>query len=146
DLAIRYWLSGPPEDGYAETLDRILDRSPVPVTMGRAANVADAYAAADLVVFPSTWEGFGNPIIEATAFRRPCAAYPYPVLAEILASGVRVFSTQRPDQLVRFLAEPAEVRDRYFDANVRRAELSFALADLPAAIDEAFSAHGWLAW
>jgi len=146
DLAIRYWLSGPPEDGYAETLDRILDRSPVPVTIGRAANAADAYAAADLIVFPSTWEGFGNPIIEATAFRRPCAAYPYPVLAEILASGVRVFSTQRPDQLARFLAEPADVRDRYFDANVRRAELSFALADLPAAIDEAFSAHGWLAW
>jgi glycosyltransferase involved in cell wall biosynthesis len=146
DRAIQYWLSGPAEDGYAPTLERLLDRSPVAVTMGRADNAGDAYAAADLVVFPSTWEGFGNPIIEATAFRRPCVAYPYPVLAEILASGVRVFSTEHPEQLVRFLAEPAEVCDRYFDANVRRAELSFALADLPVAIEEAFSAHGWLAW
>ncbi len=146
DRAIQYWLAGPAEDGYAPTLARILDRSPVPMTVGRADNAGDAYAAADLVVFPSTWEGFGNPIVEATAYRRPCVAYPYPVLAEILASGVRVFSTEQPEQLLRFLAEPAEVRERYFDANVRRAELSFALAGLPVAIDEAFAAHGWLAW
>src|SRR5207302_3243519 len=34
DRAIHYWLSGPAEDGYAPTLERILDRSPVPITMG----------------------------------------------------------------------------------------------------------------
>jgi mannosylglucosylglycerate synthase len=146
DRAVQYWLSGPAEDGYAPTLARILERSPVPLTIGRADVAADAYAAADLVVFPSTWEGFGNPIIESTAARRPCVAYPYPVLAELLASGVRVFSTEQPEQVVRFLEERAEVRERYFDANVHRAEVSFALADLPPAIDEAFAAHGWLAW
>ena len=69
-------------------------------------------------MFPSTWEGFGNPVIESIAYRRACAAYPYPVLAEIVAAGIRVFSTQQPDTVAKFLAEPAAVRERYFDANV----------------------------
>ena len=100
----------------------------VPVTIGRAADVADAYAACDLVVFPSTWEGFGNPVIESIAARRACAAFPYPVLAEILAAGVRCFSTEQPDVLVRFLAEPEARRETYFDVNLRRARMSFSLA------------------
>ncbi|MFM7225740.1 MAG: hypothetical protein ACKO1Y_10015, partial [Actinomycetota bacterium] len=51
DRPIRYWLSGPAEDGYGPTLDRLLAATDVPVTMGRV-TVADGYAAADLVVFP----------------------------------------------------------------------------------------------
>jgi glycosyltransferase involved in cell wall biosynthesis len=146
DLSLRYWLSGPAEDGYQPTLDRILERTTLPVTLGRADSAGDAYAAADLVVFPSTWEGFGNPIIESIAYRRACIAFPYPVLAEIRAAGVRVFSTERPEQLTQFLAEPAAVRDQYYDVNVHRARLSFAITDLPPAIDEAFNEHGWLSW
>ena len=68
------------------------------------------------------------------------------VLAEIVASGIRVFSTERPETIVKFLAEPAEVRERYLDVNVHRAAISFAIADLPAAIDDAFATHGWLTW
>ena len=145
-LPLRLWVSGPAEDGYAPLLDRIIERAEIPVTVGRAPTPADAYAASDLVVFPSTWEGFGNPIVEAIAYRRACAAYPYPVLAELVAAGVRVFSTQQPEAVVKFLGESSEVRDRYFDANISRARVSYSLADLPAAIDEAFSAHGWIAW
>jgi glycosyltransferase involved in cell wall biosynthesis len=146
DRRIRYWLSGPAEDGYQPTLDRLIERAPVPVTLGRATTSADAYAASDLVVFPSTWEGFGNPIIESLAHNRACAAYPYPVLAEIVAAGVRVFSTERVEPVVRFLAEPAATREGSFDVNRHRARISFSLADLPGAIDAAFSAQGWTSW
>ncbi len=93
------------------------------MTVGRTASAADAYAASDIVVFPSTWEGFGNPVIESIAYRRACAAHPYPVLAELVAAGIRVFSTQQPETVVKFLAESPAVRDRYFEANVHRARL-----------------------
>jgi mannosylglucosylglycerate synthase len=145
DSRVRLWIAGPAEDGYADTLDRIIERADVPVTVGRAGRVADAYAACDLVAFPSTWEGFGNPVIESIAARRACVAFPYPVLAEIVAAGVRCFSTEQPDVVLRFLAEPAARRETYFDVNLRRARISFSLADLPAAIEQAFIAHGWTA-
>jgi glycosyltransferase involved in cell wall biosynthesis len=143
---VRYWLSGPAEDGYAPTLERVLARATVPVALGRAARSADAYAAADLVVLPSTWEGFGNPTIESIWARRACATFPYPVLSEILATGVRLFSTERVEAVAKFLTEPEPVRDQFFDVNIHRARLSFDLRDLPAAIDRALTAHGWTSW
>ncbi len=146
DRPVHLWVSGPAEDGYGETLERVVERSPVPVTLGRAERATDAYAACDVVVFPSTWEGFGNPVIESIAARRACAAFPYPVLAEILATGVRCFSIEQPDAFARFLAEPDARRETYFDVNLRRARLSYSLDDLPRAIDQAFAGHGWTAW
>lgn len=143
---IHFWLSGPAEDGYAGTLDKLLARATTPVTVGRADSADDAYAASDVIVFPSTWEGFGNPTIESIAARRPLTAFPYPVLAEILASGIRPFSTAAPENVVRFLSESDAVREQYHDVNLRRARLSFDLAQLPGAIDEAFAQHGWRTW
>jgi mannosylglucosylglycerate synthase len=146
EIPVRYWLSGPAEDGYQETLERVLDRAMLPVTLGRATTANDAYAASDLVVFPSTWEGFGNPVVESIAARRACATYPYPVLAEILATGVRTFSTERVEAVAKFLAEPRDTRERAYDVNLQRARLSYDIAELPDAIDEAFVKHGWIAW
>ncbi len=145
-LSLQLWISGPAEDGYAPVFERLVERANLPVTVGRARVAADAYSAADLVVFPSTWEGFGNPVIESIAHRRACVAYPYPVLAELAAAGIRVFSTPQPETVVKFLEEKTPVRERYFEANVSRARVSYSIADLPAAIDEVFAAHGWIAW
>jgi glycosyltransferase involved in cell wall biosynthesis len=146
DLDLRLWVSGPAEDGYAPVLDRIIERSPIPISVGRASTAQDAYAASDLVVFPSTWEGFGNPVVESVAYRRACVAYPYPVLAEIVAAGIRVFSTQQPEGVAKFLLDTSDARDRYFETNVHRARVSYAIADLPTAIDDVFATHGWVSW
>jgi glycosyltransferase involved in cell wall biosynthesis len=140
---VRYWLSGPAEDGYAATLARVLERSAVPTTVGRVDTAAEAYSSSDVVLFPSTWEGFGNPTIETIAARRPLVVFPYPVLGEITAYGLRYFSVDDAGELARFVRAPDPVR---FDANLRRARASFSLADLPAAIETAFVAHGWRSW
>ena len=63
-----------------------------------------------------------------------------PVLAEIVAAGVRVFSTQQPENVVKFLAEQPGGRAT---ASSRRTSTApgcrTRIADLPAAIDEAFA-------
>ena len=143
DRRVRYWLSGPAEDEYGPTLERVLERSSVPTTIGRAAAAVDAYAASDAVVFPSTWEGFGNPTIESIAARRPLAVFRYPVIGEISAYGLRYFDLDDADALARFVRDPDE---RLLDANLRRARANFSIADLPAALDAAFTGHGWLSW
>jgi glycosyltransferase involved in cell wall biosynthesis len=143
DRPVRYWLAGPAEDGYGPTLERLVERSRVPVVVGRVDDIADAYAAADVVMLPSTWEGFGNATIESVVARRPLVAHPYPVLGEIVACGLRFFALDEPERLAAFLARPDA---GLFDVNLRRARRSFSLDDLPEAIEEAFRSIGWTSW
>jgi mannosylglucosylglycerate synthase len=52
--------------------------------------LADAYAAADLVSYPSRYEGFGNALLEAFFYRRPALVNRYPVYArDIAPTGTR---------------------------------------------------------
>ena len=107
-LGATYWLTGPAEDGYQEEFERLLATARCPVRHGLpdGLDMADAYAAADGVVFPSSWEGFGNPVIESALHRRPLAVASYPVLHELAACGLRWFPVDQPDQLRKFLARP----------------------------------------
>ncbi len=88
DLGATLWLRGPAEDGYGAQLERLVAASAAPVVRGAVGSIHDAYAACDLVVVSSTWEGFGNPVIESITHERPLAVAPYPVLAELRALGL----------------------------------------------------------
>lgn len=140
---VRYWLTGLAEEGYGPTLERVLAAATVPVTRGRVARAADAYAAADAVVLPSTWEGFGNPVIESMAARRPLAVRRYAVLEEIARLGFQWFPADDPGPLADWLQAPDPA---LLDANLALARRHFSLADLPARIEDAFAAVGWTSW
>lgn len=142
-LGATYWLLGPAEDGYDEQLATLLASAPVPVIHGlHGHTVVDAYAAADAVLFPSTWEGFGNPTIESAVHRRPLAVGDYPVAAELAAYGFRWFPSDDPGPLGAFLDEPDP---GLLDHNQAIARRHFALADLPAELEALFARAGW-AW
>jgi glycosyltransferase involved in cell wall biosynthesis len=107
-LGAVFWLLGPAEDGYESTLEGLIRSAHVEVRRGLVEDydVHDAYAACDLVVMPSTWEGFGNPVLESVTHRRPLALYPYPVACEIMDYGFRFFDLGDVVAIKSFLASP----------------------------------------
>ncbi|MEY2450180.1 MAG: mannosylglucosylglycerate synthase [Acidimicrobiaceae bacterium] len=141
-LEATYWLVGPAEFGYGDELDALLQRARCRVIHRTSpGSMADAYAAADAVAFPSTWEGFGNPPVEAALHRRPVAVGRYPVADELRAFGFEWFDPDEPAALGRFLRSPD---DELLERNHRIATEHFSFdrmaADLRVLLDDA----GWL--
>ena len=130
-----YWLLGPAEDGYGPELERLVAGASCPVLLGSErppVEIADAYAACDAVLLPSTWEGFGNPAVESATHRRPLAIGPYPVAAELAALGFHWFPSDDPAPLAGWLEQPD---DSLLEHNHAVAATHLNLADLPAKLD-----------
>ncbi len=132
DLDAVLWLLGPSEDGYEAELDALLSHSRVSVRRGPQGSIHDAYAACDLVVLSSTWEGFGNPVLESVTHRRPLALYPYPVAREIARHGFTFFDLADRDGLRTYLGAPEE---GLLARNLAIARRHFNVAHLPARLD-----------
>ena len=141
-LGADYWLTGPEEDGYGPELERLLAaatcrahrRVPAGLTMD------DAYAACDAVVFPSTWEGFGAPLIEASLHRRPLAVGDYPVAAELASFGFRWFPAADPTPLKAFLDQPGP---GLLEANHAIARRHFSMEALTGQLAALLRERGW---
>jgi len=134
---VHFWLLGPAEDGYGEELASLLRQAPVAVCHGSPdgapVDIADAYAASDLVALPSWWEGFGNPAVESALVRRPLAVGPYPVARELAAFGFRWFAADDADAIADWLRRPH--RD-LLDHNQAVARRHLSLHDLPARLHD----------
>lgn len=126
-LDATFWLLGPAEEGYGPEAERILAAATTRTIWGPDMDARDAYAACDVVAFPSTWEGFGNPTIESAIARRPLAIGDYPVAREIARHGFRWFPAADPEPVRRFLEHPDET---LLDHNLAIARRDFSLGAL----------------
>jgi len=140
-LGATLWILGPAEDGFDDELDSLLSAATCPLRRGlpRDCTIHDAYAASDAVVMPSTWEGFGNPVLESVTHRRPLALNAYPVAKEITAFGFRFFDLTDAEGLRQFIASP---EDALFEQNLNVARQHFNVANLPAQLEALLARTG----
>lgn len=117
--------------------------------IGPAHSLHDAYLAADLITYPSLYEGFGNALIEALFYGVPVVVNRYPVYeADIRPLGVRAVeldgavTDEAVDEVRALLASPRRVREnarhnfevgrRHLSYSLLRERLGELLDDLPA--------------
>lgn len=139
-LDATYWLLGEAEDGYDDELAWLLSTASVPVIHRGLPNIADIYAAADIIAFPSLWEGFGNPPIEAALHRRPVIVGDYPVADEIEALGFTWFKPSQLDEVRHLLANPD---DALLDQNREIAKRHFSMEKTQELLTMLIDDAGW---
>jgi glycosyltransferase involved in cell wall biosynthesis len=99
----------------------------------RIFTLADIYPQADLVTYPSSWEGFGNALIEAVYFGRLVLVNRYPVYrSDIGPRGLRVVEmdgeiTNEVVAEVRHLLDDADLRAEWARENFHVGRESFSL-------------------
>jgi len=107
----------------------------------------DLYPHADLVTFPSLYEGFGNALLEAIYFRKPLVIGNYSVYSRDIASkGISlptiegfidrelVAETRRvledPDHRERLVEHSYRIEQRYFSYRVLRDSLRLIITNI----------------
>lgn len=127
-------VTGHCEEGYEETFVNLCSKSKIKVLhipgwlgshrnqvgAGSLYEVHDAYARCDMVTFPSSREGFGNPVLESVVHRKLVIVSNYPVLEELRGFGFQFLPLDRDAvaRTIKLLEHPAlmeEMVNRNFE-------------------------------
>lgn len=114
------------DNGVFTAAQARLGTSAGPRLLGKvdAGELAELYANALFLAFPSTYEGFGLPVLEAQAFGTPVIATDIPVLREVAGDGALYFrpadSVGLADHMATLAGDPGLWR-RMHDAALRNA-------------------------
>jgi glycosyltransferase involved in cell wall biosynthesis len=85
--------------------------------------LVDLYRRAAALVFPSLYEGFGLPVLEAMACGCPVACSNVASLPEIAGDAARLFDPRDPDAIAAAVDDVLRDRDRWVARGLERAEL-----------------------
>lgn len=101
-------LAGRPGYGY-DAIRQSVEASGVVENVVETGWVADEdlpalLQGARLFIFPSSYEGFGIPILQAQAAGTPVACSDIPVFREVAGSGVAYFDERSPEDMARVAA------------------------------------------
>jgi glycosyltransferase involved in cell wall biosynthesis len=94
-------------------------------------------ALADALVFPSRYEGFGAPLVEAMALGTPIVCSDHPAIVEVVGDAAVVVAPDDPDAWSGALAEVRRRRAELVAAG-RRRRATFTVAAAGAALSVAY--------
>lgn len=95
--------------------------------MRHGVDLAEHYASADLFLFPSMTETFGNVTIEALASGLPVVAFDMAAAAETIVDGENGYAVQPGDQAA-FIARAVELADAAMPTRKRRSQIAASVA------------------
>jgi len=107
-------------------------------------DIYDSYRACDLVTLPSDIEGFGNPVIEASVFKKPLFVNKYPVLEDMLSKGFDFIVIDRDvddravEKTVRLLTDTEQKR-KMVDRNFNTAKKFYSMKYLVDSLERLLS-------
>ena len=100
------------------TINAIVGNNPAKLTViDEVDDLKDFYEQADLMLFPSEYEGFGRPLLEAMKSGIPIVARDIPIVREIVNDAAHLIDSDCLDDWVNSLI------DLYDEANYRRLAL-----------------------
>jgi glycosyltransferase involved in cell wall biosynthesis len=146
DEGLSYWLWLKREaqvmDVQVQLIDHIIDQERGKIRDHKTYSLWDAYAHADLVTYPSLYEGFGNALLETVYFKRLTVVNRYPVYnADLKPLGFQFVeldgfvSDHSVEEVNRLLKEPEQVRSMV-ETNYRIAQEHFSLEVLERKLSE----------
>ena len=117
--------------GEAATIRSAIDRLAVSdrvkaIGYVSAAELPALYRGAEVFVYPSLYEGFGLPVLEAMACGTPVLASNVPAIVEVAGSAARLVNPESVDELAAGIAElcsQPEARTRLRDRGQARSRL-----------------------